>query len=196
MPSAARSSSTKPDWTQSGSRLTTPTTTSLPAGSRLRPGDDPVVVDRQETEALVSLQGDVAFRRAFTRTTRRRCCGGPRGHDGGPRTSPSGGTPRCPARPVVPQQLEHRAVDAVVGREPGRQHEAGDERGPAAMLEAPGEDVRRVRPDVRPEVRAAGAVGELLEVRRSVPTVVSPREVRVGLVEADLGEPVHDLRAA
>ena len=57
------------------------------------------------------------------------------------------------------------------------------------------EDVGRVRPEVRPEEVADR---RLRQLRRSSSVssrfVVAPREVRVRLGEAELGQPVHDLR--
>ena len=93
-----------------------------------------------------------------------------RGPSGAARTSRSRGTPRCPAR----------AARAPSARTPGRRcrssrasvaasTSAHAERRPAAALQVLGQDVRRVRPEVRPEVLARPAVRELGEVLGRAP---------------------------
>ncbi len=90
-------------------------------------------------------------------------------------------------------ELERRPVDPVRRGEGGRQHEAQLERRMAAVLQELVQDVRRVRPHVRAEVLADRAAGQLREVVHQLVLRVAPREVRVRLAEAGLGQPVHHL---
>ena len=93
-------------------------------------------------------------------------------------------------------QLERRAVDAVVRRQRRGEHEPRDEGGPPAALQraragCPACSARRWAGSTRATGDCASSV------KYSVSSVlrVAPGEVGVGLREAELGEPVHDLRA-
>ena len=121
--------------------------------------------------------------------------GARRGPSAAARTSPSRGTPRCPAR----------AARARAARTPGRRCRSSRpasrpararamNAGAAADLQVLGQDVRRVRPAVRPEVLAARALRQLGEVLGQLLLGVAPGEVGVRLREAELGQPVHHLR--
>src|SRR4029453_7950376 len=91
-------------------------------------------------------------------------------------------------------ELEGRAVDPVARGQRRRENEPRDEGGSTAVLEVLGEDVRRVRPDVRPEELALLAAGQLAEVLDQLVLRVSPGEVGVRLREPDLRQPRHHLR--
>src|SRR5690606_22159771 len=95
------------------------------------------------------------------------------------------------ARRVL-HELERGAVDAVARAERRRERRARHERRAPAGLQILVQDVRRVRPEVRPEVVARA--GELREVVRELLFRVAPREVRVRLAEAELREPIHYAR--
>ena len=92
-------------------------------------------------------------------------------------------------------ELEYRAVDAVRRPERGEQHEPRDERRTPAELKILGEDILRVRPQVRAAELAHLGLGELGEVLGELLLGVAPRKVVVRLLEAQLGEPVQHLRA-
>ena len=83
-------------------------------------------------------------------------------------------------------------VDPVARRERRREHEPALERGPPALLQGRVEDVRRVRPQVRPEERRP--LAELLDELDELRLRVLPGEVRVRLREAGLGEQGHHRR--
>ena len=83
-------------------------------------------------------------------------------------------------------------VDPVARRERRGEHEPGLERGPAALLEVLVQDVRRVRPHVRPVERRPRA--HLLDELDELGLRVLPREVGVRLAEADLRERRHRRR--
>ena len=80
------------------------------------------------------------------------------------------------------------AVDPVDGREGRRQHEPHPERGRPRLLEDRRQDVGRVREEVPAEVLRHLAACQLREVVDQLLLEVPPREVRVGLGEADLRE--------
>ena len=85
-------------------------------------------------------------------------------------------------------------VDAIVAGERRRQHEAGSETRPAAMLEEVRIDVRRVGEEVWPHHVGAVALRQLHEVFFKFHLEVAPGEIGIGLGEADLREPLHHLR--
>ena len=91
-------------------------------------------------------------------------------------------------------EFEGGPVDPVAGPERGCKHEPLHERRPPARLKLLGQDVRRVRPQVRTEELGDAGLGELGEVLLELPLRGAPREVRVGLGEAELRQTVHDLR--
>src|SRR6266576_686450 len=97
------------------------------------------------------------------------------------------------ARAVL-AQLEGRTVHAVARSERRGKEEARGERVAAAVLQVLGEDVRRVRPQVRAHELDDRRAGDLAQVLRELPRGVAPREVGVRLAEARLGEAVHHLR--
>ena len=84
-------------------------------------------------------------------------------------------------------------VDPVARRQRRRQHEPRLEGRAAALLQVLVQDVRRVRPHVRPVVRRPRP--HLLDELDQLRLRVLPREVRIGLREADLRERRHRRRA-
>ena len=101
-------------------------------------------------------------------------------------TSRSRGTPRCRADRHVLEQLV--AGVHAPARRAGRGDRGADlERRRAAVLQVGVQDVGRVDEEVRPH-QVVGLVGELAEVLLDLPLRGAPREVRVGLVEADRAE--------
>ena len=95
---------------------------------------------------------------------------------------------------LVLAQLVTR-VEAPVGAHRRREHGADAEGGRRPVAQGAGEDVGRVRPEVRSEVVDALALGELLAVLAQLPCGRAPGEVRVALGEAEGGEGVHHLGA-
>src|SRR5919197_118833 len=81
-------------------------------------------------------------------------------------------------------QLERGPIHAVVRRERRGEHQPRDERRSPAVLQILVQDVRRIRPDVRPEIFARGMLRQLGEILRELPARVAPREVRIRLREA------------
>ena len=58
-----------------------------------------------------------------------------------------------------------------------------------------GQDIGRVDEEIRPVEIALGIAGQLGQIFLDLPPLRPPREVRVGLGEAELGEPLHQLRS-
>ena len=92
------------------------------------------------------------------------------------------------------EALEAR-VDAVGRAQRRGEHEPAGELRRPAVLQLLGEDVGRVDEEVRPVVVLHAARRQLGDVVRQLPLGALPREVRVGLVEADLRELAHHRRA-
>ena len=88
-------------------------------------------------------------------------------------------------------QLEDRPVNPVVGAQRGGEHQAGEEGRTPAALELLGQDVGRVRPEVRAEVVGDIGLGELVHVALELPFRRAPGEVGVGLGESQLGQLLH-----
>ena len=61
-------------------------------------------------------------------------------------------------------------------------------------MEVLGEDVRRIRPEIRAEIFLHGRVGHFGKVLRDLAFVIAPRKVVVRLRKAELREVIHDLR--
>ena len=95
---------------------------------------------------------------------------------------------------LVLTELEGRSIDAVARTQGGSQDQPGDERRSAAGLEVLSQDVRGVGPQAGAKKLAHGRLGQLGEVLTQLPAAVAPGEVGIGLAEAQLGQPVHDLR--
>ena len=76
-------------------------------------------------------------------------------------------------------QLEGWTVDAVTRAERGGEDVSGDEGRATAMLQIAGEDVRRIGPDVRPEVVPHLRLCQLGEVVCNLLLRVAPGELRV-----------------
>ena len=149
---ASRGSSSQPDCVWWGSRFTTTRITLVAVGARLAVGDELLVVDRVELEAVVRLQRRVLAADAVEA-----------------RDVVAEGLGRLQVplpdlvllgvevllAPLLPgrgdQQLEGGAVDPVARAQRGGEDEARHEGGPPAVLEVLGEDVRRVRPEVGAE---------------------------------------------
>ena len=90
-------------------------------------------------------------------------------------------------------QLEAR-VHTPARRQGGGEHRPQSERGQRPVAQRSREDVGRVGPEVRAEPPRGRPTDQLLAVAAQVPGRGPPREVRVALVEAHLGEGVHHRR--
>ena len=89
-------------------------------------------------------------------------------------------------------QLEP-AIDAVGGGQHSCQRGTRLEHPGFAALQVIGQDVRRVDEEIRPVEVALGIARQLGEIFLDFPPLRPPREVRIGLGEAELGEPLHQL---
>src|SRR5215472_6317248 len=92
------------------------------------------------------------------------------------------------------RQFEGRPIDAVARAQRRGEHEAQRARSATTGLQRVRQYVLGIRPEVRPEVLADRGLCQLSEVLAEFPALVAPGEVRVRLVEAELFQPVHDLR--
>src|SRR3954462_9170623 len=95
---------------------------------------------------------------------------------------------------LVLSELEPR-VHAPRRRQRRRQRRAQEEGGPASFLQMLGKDVGRVRPEVPDHVIRGRTLGELLQVILHLVLEIAPGEIGIRLVEPDLGERLHHLRA-
>ena len=94
---------------------------------------------------------------------------------------------------IVFQQLEP-VVDAVGARQRGGQRRAGLEHPGLAALQMIGQDVGRIDEEIRAIVIALGIGRQLVQILLQFAALGAPGEVGVGLREAELGEPLHQLR--
>ena len=194
-PDSARCRSTHPDCLWFGSRFTTVTTRLPDVAIVLAVADDLGVIGRVEDQAPVRLQSRVLV---------------PDAVDPGDEVAQVVRAAQRPLRDLVllrievlllarrdrlaDAQFEGRAVDAVAGPERGGENQPGHEPRPAAPLEELGQDVRRVRPEVRAEELADLRLRQFGEVLGQLGLGVPPGEVGVRLGEPELRQPVHHLR--
>src|ERR1017187_2374303 len=92
-------------------------------------------------------------------------------------------------------KFEGRSVYSIAGAQGGGQDEARQEGSTTPCLEFLSQDVRSGGPEVRSEIVGDVGARQFLQVRLKLPFCVSPREVRVGLGETNLGEVLHHARS-
>ena len=173
--SAPRSSSSVPACARRGSKLTTTTSTSRRRPACFAVGEQLVVVDRVEAQrrsfaAAPDARGAPRSRVAISVAQAARVARGPRSAAG---TSPSRGTPRCPARAACSRPARRparrcRSCDDSVAASTNRASNIG--RPPSCEVGV--EDVGRVRPEVRAEELATGRSSSARSSTPSAPAAV------------------------